>query len=31
LKGVISSEKKMIVNLDYKIEPDYVLVKTGQN
>lgn len=31
LKGIISSEKKMSVNLDYRIEPDYVLVRTGKN
>jgi phosphopantetheinyl transferase len=30
LKGIISSEIKMNVNLDYRIEPDYVLVRTGQ-
>jgi 4'-phosphopantetheinyl transferase len=30
LKGTITSEKKMTVNLDYKIEPDYVLVRTGR-
>jgi len=30
LKGVISSDKKMSVNLDYRIEPDYVLVKTNR-
>jgi len=29
LKGTIFSEKKMNVNLDYKIEPDYILVRTG--
>ncbi len=28
LKGTISSDKRMNVNLDYRIEPDYVLVKT---
>jgi len=31
LKGVISSGKKIPVNLDYKIEPDYVLVRTARN
>jgi 4'-phosphopantetheinyl transferase len=30
LKGIISSDKKMSVNLEYKIEPDYVLVRTGK-
>ena len=30
LKGIISSEKKMTVNMDYRIEPDYVLVRTGK-
>src|SRR5258706_6975064 len=29
LKGTIFSEKKMNVNLDYKIEPDYISVRTG--
>jgi len=29
LKGVITAGKKMDVNLDYKIEPDYVLVRTS--
>jgi phosphopantetheinyl transferase len=28
LKGTISSDKKVNVNLEYRIEPDYVLVKT---
>src|SRR4051812_20883209 len=28
LKGLISSDEKMTVSLDYKIEPDYVLVRT---
>ncbi|HLZ15752.1 MAG TPA: 4'-phosphopantetheinyl transferase superfamily protein [Cyclobacteriaceae bacterium] len=28
LKGIISSEKKVSVNLDYRVEPDYVLVRT---
>ena len=31
LKGIISSDKKMFVNLDYRIEPDYVLVRTGKS
>src|SRR5258708_3883513 len=31
LKGIITSDNKMSVNLDYKIEPDYVLVRTGNN
>ncbi len=28
LRGIISSEKTEVVTLDYRIEPDYVLVKT---
>jgi len=31
LKGIISSDKKVMVNLEYKIEPDYVLVRTGND
>jgi hypothetical protein len=30
LRGVISSYKKVNVSLDYRIEPDYVLVRTGK-
>ncbi len=30
LKGIISAERKIDVILDYKIEPDYVLVRTGR-
>jgi 4'-phosphopantetheinyl transferase len=31
LKGIISSGKEMLVNLEYTIEPDYVFVRTGNN
>ena len=31
LKGLIASDKKLNVNLEYRIEPDYVLVRTGNN
>lgn len=31
LNGVISSGKKVKVNMDYKVEPDYVLVRTGRS
>ena len=31
LKGIISSDKKLRVSLDYRIEPDYVFVRTGNN
>jgi 4'-phosphopantetheinyl transferase len=31
LKGIISADKKIIVTLEYRIEPDYVLVRTGKN
>ncbi len=30
LKGVITSHKKINVNMDYQIEPDYVLVRTSR-
>ncbi len=30
LKGIISSDKKTSVSLDYRIEPDYVLVRTNK-
>ncbi len=31
LKGTITSGKKIKVNLDYRIEPGFVLVRTGKN